>query len=80
MGGPDLHEPGPGRLVEDQHPLGYVAAAAAAQAADDPARAGELLDRAQRLQERFPTYYGGAWVALGHAMLRTSALGGCPTG
>ena len=68
------------RLVEDQHPLGYVAAAAAAQAADDPARAGELLDRAQRLQERFPTYYGGAWVALGHAMLKTSALGGCPTG
>jgi endoglucanase len=46
---------------------------------DDPARAGELLDRAQRLQERFPTYYGDAWVALGHAMLRTSALGGCPT-
>jgi hypothetical protein len=38
----------------------------------------ELVHVAAQLQQRFPTYYGAAWVALGRIMLTTSLLGECP--
>jgi endoglucanase len=58
-------------------PLPLVAAAAAAGAAGDRAGRDRLLDRAQQLDSRYPTYYGSAWVALGRALLTTRLLGGC---
>ena len=36
-----------------------------------------LLDAAEALDKRAPTYYGAAWVALGRIMLMTSALDSC---
>ena len=55
-----------------------VAAAAAASAAGDRRAGNALLDRAQALDGRQPTYYGDAWVALGRVMLQTRQLGSCP--
>ncbi len=62
------------------NPLGWVAAAAAAQAAGRPAAAASLLDRADAQQRRHPTYYGGAWVALGRVLLDTPWLPACGSG
>jgi endoglucanase len=59
--------------------LPYVASAAAAGAAGDDAARTRLLARARQTQARYPTYYGGAWLALGEALLTTSRLGGCAT-
>lgn len=59
------------------HPLALVAAAATAQAAGDAAASDDLLDRATELQERYPTYYGAAWVAIARLWLDTELLGGC---
>jgi endoglucanase len=56
-------------------PLPLVAAAAAAQAADQPSADRRLLQRAHAQQHSYPTYYGGAWAALGPALL-SGALGG----
>lgn len=61
-----------------RHPVTLVAAAAAARAAGDHARAAELLDEANALDKRVPTYYGSAWVALGRIMLSSDRLGDCP--
>ena len=64
-----------GRPVEAaSHPAKAVAAAAAAHAAGDHSSRDGLLARAVRLDERSPTYFGSAWVALGHLLL-TSDLG-----
>jgi endoglucanase len=60
-----------------QHPLGVVAAAAAAAARGDRATAVRRLDQAERLDADRPTYYGAAWVALGRVLLTTRLLGGC---
>jgi len=54
-----------------------VAAAAAASASGHPVSRDRLLDEAARVQASHPTYYGGAWLALGRMLLTTSALGGC---
>jgi hypothetical protein len=54
-----------------------VGAASAAAADGQRERAVELLDRAARRQAEAPTYYGGALVALGRALLMTDRLGGC---
>jgi len=54
-----------------------VAAAAAAKAAGDEAAAARLLRQAMALQRAYPTYYGGAWVALGLTLLTSDALGSC---
>ena len=58
-------------------PLPMVASAAAAKAAGDGPAAQKLLQRATAEQRAHPTYYGGAWSALGPALLTTSALGTC---
>jgi endoglucanase len=61
-----------------QHPVALVAAAATDHAAGDPDAAAVRLDQAGALQQRYPTYFGSAWVALGRIMLATSLLGECP--
>jgi endoglucanase len=63
--------------ASDVNPLGLAAAAAAASAAGQAGRASGLLDQADWQAERFPTYYGDAWVALGRYLLDTSVLGTC---
>jgi cellulose synthase (UDP-forming) len=60
------------------HPVSYVAAAAAARAAERESDMHSLLDRAAEENSAHPTYYGAAWLALGRVMLTSSALGGCP--
>jgi endoglucanase len=61
-----------------QHPVALVAAAATDKAAGDSDSAAARLDQATVLQQRYPTYFGAAWVALGRIMLATSLLGECP--
>jgi endoglucanase len=56
------------------HPVVLVAAAGAADAAGQPAARDGLLDEAEDLDRRSPTYYGAAWVALGRIMLTTKLL------
>ena len=56
------------------NPVVLVAAAGAADAAGQPAARDGLLDEAEALDKRFPTYYGAAWVALGRIMLTTKLL------
>ncbi len=63
-----------------QHPVTLVAGAAADHAAGDEDAAAHRLDRAAALQEKYPTYFGAAWVALGRIMLDTTLLGDCPEG
>jgi endoglucanase len=59
------------------HPVVLVAAAGAADAAGQAAARDGLLDEAEALDKRFPTYYGAAWVALGRIMLTTKLLDAC---
>ena len=59
------------------HPVVLVAAAGAADAAGQPAARDGLLAAAQALDQRSPTYYGAAWVALGRIMLTTNLLNAC---
>lgn len=55
-----------------------VVAAAGKAAADDEAGGQAQLRNADALQRAVPTYYGGAWDALGRIILTTDLLGGCP--
>jgi endoglucanase len=57
--------------------LPLVAAAAAAKAAGHGTQSRHLLDEAALQQRHYPTYYGGAWSALGQALLTSDALGPC---
>jgi endo-1,4-beta-D-glucanase Y len=57
-------------------PLALVASASAARAAGDRAAGHALLRRAAHQQRATPTYYGGAWTALG-AALQAGTLTGC---
>jgi endoglucanase len=67
-----------GRPIGDiLHPVVLVAAAGAADAAGQPADRDGLLDEAEALDRRSPTYYGAAWVALGRMMLTTKLLNTC---
>ena len=59
------------------NPVVLVAAAGAADAAGHQAARDGLLDEAEALDRRFPTYYGAAWVALGRMMLTTRLLDVC---
>ncbi len=54
-----------------------VAGAAAWSAAGATRERDRLLDRAERLDGRRPTYYGGAWVALGRLLLTDSTRRWC---
>jgi endoglucanase len=78
------HQPGSVRraldgapMSDDEHPAALVGAAAAAHAAGDQRAFGELMARAEALDEARPSYYGSAMVALGRVMLDTDALGEC---
>jgi hypothetical protein len=64
--------------VDWQHPLMLAAAAAADSAVGDTGRAATALDAAAALDDHAPSYYGGAWVALGRVLLQTNLLGSCP--
>jgi endo-1,4-beta-D-glucanase Y len=67
-----------GTAVGDVHSsVTLVGAAGAAHAAGDSAAAMTLMDQAQRLDKQHPTYYGGAWVALGRLLLTTTRLEPC---
>lgn len=59
------------------HPVVLVAAAGAADAAGQTTARDGLLDAAESLDRRSPTYYGAAWVALGRIMLTTNLLDAC---
>lgn len=69
---------GGGALTEDQHPVAYAARAAARAVTGDTAGALTDLAAADAVQQRNPSYFGGAWAALGRLMLQTDLLGGCP--
>lgn len=56
------------------HPVVLVSAAGAAAAAGHSAARDGLLDEAESLDRRSPTYYGAAWVALGRIFLMTKLL------
>jgi endoglucanase len=62
------------------HAAALAGAAGAARAAGTEQASSRLLDRAARLDEDRPTYYGAAWVALGRILLGTRWLGGCGGG
>jgi endoglucanase len=61
-------------------PVGMVAAAAAADAADHPTEASSLLAKATSDNEEHPTYYASALTALETALLRSTSLGSCAIG
>ena len=61
----------------DQTAVTLVGAAAAALAARQPAAASALMTQARRIDSRFPTYFGAAWIAIAQVELGSSALGGC---
>jgi len=58
-------------------PLPLVAAAAAADAAGQRSVGRRLLQRANAQQHSHPTYYGGAWAALGPALLSGALVAAC---
>jgi endoglucanase len=68
-----------GQLRSSQtNALPLVAAAAAAGAAGEGAARQALLAQARKVQAEHPTYYGGAWLALGENLLDPSSpLGRC---
>jgi len=67
-----------GRMVNASYAaLPLVASAAAAQAAGHRGAVGRLLGQAEWQQRSDPTYYGGAWAALGPALLTSGTLGTC---
>src|SRR5215472_9966328 len=67
-----------GRMVDPSYAaLPLVASAAEAQAAGHRTAVGRLLWRAEWQQRSDPTYYGGAWSALGPALLTSGPLGTC---
>lgn len=57
--------------------LPLVASAAAAKAAGDGSATSQLLRRAAVQQQSTPTYYGGAWDALGQELLTGSTFRSC---
>jgi endoglucanase len=63
--------------TDQLHPASLIAAVAAARAANQPIAAHQLLTQAEQLNQRNPTYYGSAWLALGRILLTTNALGAC---
>jgi cellulose synthase (UDP-forming) len=68
-----------GALATNSHPVALAAVASAAAAYGRPSEALRLLARGDVLDQRFPTYYGAAWNALGRIMLSTDWLRGSCT-
>ena len=64
-------------LTADRSVVGLAGEAAALAAAGDAVAARDRLAAAATLQQEHPTYYGGAWAALGPAFLTGTVLGGC---
>jgi endoglucanase len=64
-------------LIPTHAALPLVAAAAAASAAGQSEDTQQLLSDAAAQQRHYPTYYGGAWSALGQALLTSDALDPC---
>jgi len=64
-------------IGRSRHPIALVAAAGAAKAAGQEEASAGLLEEAEALHREQPTYYGGAWVALGRLMLQTRRLTTC---
>lgn len=64
-------------LTTDRSVVGLAGEAAALVAAGDPGQARDRLAEAATLQQEVPTYYGGAWAALGPIFLTSTVLGGC---
>lgn len=61
----------------DQTAVTLVGAAAAAASAGQLGTANGLLAQAQQIDNRFPTYFGSAWIAIAQVELGSNALGGC---
>lgn len=59
------------------HPMPLIAAAAAADSADAAQASESFMESAERLHRTDPTFFGGAWIALGRILLDTNALNTC---
>lgn len=66
--------------VQYQQPLGLVAAAAVSGVSGHAAKERQLLAQAAALPTATSTYYGAAWLALGHYLLITPTSFTCPVG
>ena len=62
----------------DESVVAMAGLAAAYAASGDREQSAAGLIAADNLQQQYPTYYGGAWNALGRLMLTGRTLGGCP--
>lgn len=65
-------------LAAPEHPVAYVARAAARGSAGDSVGAAKDLASARTAARESPTYYGAAWALLGSVLLESDLLGGCP--
>ena len=61
----------------DQTAVTLIGAAAAGFAAHQTTAANSLLGQAEAINNRFPTYFGSAWIAVAEVELGSTALGGC---
>ncbi|SDU83393.1 endoglucanase [Microlunatus sagamiharensis] len=77
-GSPAARDLGGQPLTADSSVVAVAAEAAVAASTGDQASADAALVRADHLQQQVPTYYGGAWDALGRMLLTDPVLGGCP--
>lgn len=77
-GYPAARDLGGAALGPDESVVAAVGQAAASAAAGDQTAATAALAAADDRQRSTPTYYGGAWDALGRLLLTTDRLGGCP--
>ncbi|HEY5822558.1 MAG TPA: glycosyl hydrolase family 8 [Propionibacteriaceae bacterium] len=77
-GNPASRDLGGQPLTDDQSVVATSAQAAVSAASGDLTGASAQLVIADHLQQQGPTYYGGAWDALGRLLLTETTLGGCP--
>lgn len=77
-GNPASRDLGGQPLTGDQSVVATAAQAAVSAASGDLVGASAQLVAADHLQQQGPTYYGGAWDALGRLLLTETTLDGCP--
>lgn len=77
-GDPAARDLGGQPLTSDRSVVAIAAQAAVHAATGNHDAAVDRLAEADRLQQQSPTYYGGAWDALGRMLLTETTLGGCP--